>query len=262
MNVGVWCIWTGDSMLGCMGMSCWWWWWGIFRYSGFGSGVASLVGWEAALGELEKKWGVAFVKRWQFLIPNRRLWWTGSDTPEWSSSIMGRGNRRERERQSERERGREDVKFQKELPYGGEQENRFQIKGKDVGVRGQQVLWEGITGLRLLHVSLLGLWGSLAWKWVPLSGTVPDTESSWDVYSRLLSWAESRHKVVVTWQRLSEYKRDIMNEGSSRATQTQWIYMWISSGFTFIFSFCVFLLDMEALVSKTEADWQNINPSA
>lgn len=71
---------------------------------------------------------------------------------------------RERETERERERGREDVKFQKELPYGGEQENRFQIKGKDVGVRGQQVLWEGITGLRLLHVSLLGLWGSLAWK--------------------------------------------------------------------------------------------------
>lgn len=67
-------------------------------------------------------------------------------------------------RKPERERERGDVKFQKELPGGGGQENRFQIKGKDVGVRGQEVLWEGITGLRLLHVSLLGLWGSLAWK--------------------------------------------------------------------------------------------------
>lgn len=46
----------------------------------------------------------------------------------------------------------------------GERENRFLIKAKDVGVKGQRVLWEGITDLRLLHVSLLGLQGSSAWK--------------------------------------------------------------------------------------------------
>lgn len=67
---------------------------------------------------------------------------------------MGRENQRERR----------DVNFQMKLPYRGERENRFQIKGKYVGVKGQRVQWEGITGLRLLHVSLLGLWGSLAWK--------------------------------------------------------------------------------------------------
>lgn len=74
---------------------------------------------------------------------------------------MGRGNR------GEGERG--DVKFQMELPQsggwrGGRGENRFLIKAKDVGVKGQRVLWEGITGLRLLYVSLLGHRCSSAWK--------------------------------------------------------------------------------------------------
>lgn len=46
----------------------------------------------------------------------------------------------------------------------GEWENRFLIKAKDVGVKGQRVLWEGITGLRLLYVSLLGHQCSSAWK--------------------------------------------------------------------------------------------------
>lgn len=75
---------------------------------------------------------------------------------------MGRGNQKQGDGEGEREWG--DVKFQMELPYrvgGGEEENRFQIKGKDVAVRGQWVRWEGTRGLRLLHVSLLGL---LAWK--------------------------------------------------------------------------------------------------
>lgn len=48
---------------------------------------------------------------------------------------------------------------------GGEGEDKKKKKSrKDVGVKGQQVLWEGITGLRLLHVSLLGRRGRLAWK--------------------------------------------------------------------------------------------------
>lgn len=64
----------------------------------------------------------------------------------------------------EGEKESRDVKFQMELPHRGERKNRFQIKGKYVGVKGQPVLWEGIAGLRLLHVSLLGLQGSLAWK--------------------------------------------------------------------------------------------------
>ena len=57
-----------------------------------------------------------------------------------------------------------DVNFRWSYLTGGERENRFPIKGKDVGVKGQRVRWEGITGLRLLHVSLLGLQSSLAWK--------------------------------------------------------------------------------------------------
>lgn len=158
-----------------------------------------------------RKMGVAIVKRLQFLIPNRGAWWTGWDTlecaahPSWEEETGERESERERARERGRERERGDVKFQMELPYRGERENRFPIKAKDVGVKGQQVLWEGITGPRLLHVSLLGLRGSSAWKWVPLSGTVPDIESSWESSSLHLSSTDSRCKVMVTWRWESEY---------------------------------------------------------
>lgn len=170
---------------------------GAFGYGCGGDGVAGVVGWEAGLWRSVgrgtwRKMGVAIVKRLQFLIPNRGAWWTGWDTPECGAHPSWE------EETEVRERERGDVKFEMELPYRGERENRFPIKGKDVGVKGQRVLWEGITGLRLLHVSLLGLWGSLAWKWVPLSGTVPDTESPWESSSLHLSSADSRRKVVVT----------------------------------------------------------------
>lgn len=57
----------------------------------------------------------------------------------------------------------------------GQIDSRY--KARDVGVKGHPVLWEGIAGLRLLHVSLLGLQGSSAWKWVLRSAAVPDIES-------------------------------------------------------------------------------------
>lgn len=50
-------------------------------------------------------------------------------------------------------------KFSDEVTLQRERENRFQIKGKYVGVKGQRVQWEGITGLRLLHVSPAGTLG-------------------------------------------------------------------------------------------------------
>lgn len=81
----------------------------------------------------------------------------------WSSSIMGRGNRGEGERER-RCKISDGVTSEWGEWRGGRGENRFLIKAKDVGVKGQRVLWEGITGLRLLYVSLLGHQCSSAWK--------------------------------------------------------------------------------------------------
>lgn len=62
-----------------------------------------------------------------------------------------------------RERGRCKISDGVTSEWGrGKIDSRY--KARDVGVKGQPVLWEGITGLRLLHVSLLGLQGSSAWK--------------------------------------------------------------------------------------------------
>jgi len=75
---------------------------------GDGSGdVAGVVVWEAGLwrsvqrrGELERNGGGggAIVKRLQFLIPNRRAWWTGWDTPECAAHPSWEEEFRESER--------------------------------------------------------------------------------------------------------------------------------------------------------------------
>lgn len=73
-----------------------------------------------------------------------------------SSSIMGRGSRSGSKRERE---GRCKISDGVTSEWGrGKIDSPY--KARDVGVKGQRVLWEGIAGLRLLHVSLLGLWGS------------------------------------------------------------------------------------------------------
>lgn len=169
MKVGVWTIWVEDRLHGDV-------WVVTVRRSFRVDGVAGVVGWEAWLGWSMlgggRKMGLAIVKGLQFLIPNRRAWWTGGDTPEWGAhpsweEEAGAGVR-EREGRckisdgvtSEWGRGKIDS------PY----------KARDVGVKGQRVLWEGIAGLRLLHVSLLGLQGS---RGLEMSSAFSDCARHW-----------------------------------------------------------------------------------
>lgn len=179
MNVGVWCIWIGDRVLGCVGMWCWWWQWG-FGYGG-GDGVAGVAGREAGLWRRRRRgrreMGVAFVKRLQFLIPNRGAWWTGWDTGDWSSSIMGRGNRERERRERERRRCKNfRWSYLTGGGGGGERENRFPIKASRAA--GRMWEWKG-TGYcgrasqawDCFMSPCWGLRGGLAWKWVRLSGT-------------------------------------------------------------------------------------------